>query len=464
MSVFSGRAVDIWAQFHSQLVASVGIEEANGSLTQPMSVAQRVEWDSCDPDRNFWFKQDLVNTVPAWGPLYKRSTISLPDSYKMLLGEINSAAIAKSSIPERSILKTLEIHRQVLQSQVDFLVSDLHKQWHNYVAQCPSESIKPMRQWGEDLGLFADIKNKRSELKGTEGAMLLIANKAGGELKELGHALSALSAPGTSQLMPYSEQVAELGKDFWQKYYVATVDADIFNFRVESDPRSIVLAEGGPATPDFESRWDSHVEHGWCSFFDPYGRDVDQSNAEYFKSSISNIRITLDNVGAFDIVRPGWFKTGLIKRYVDSVNPNLFTRTGDLPLIPTNVILGRGLQIDIAVSEYSRDYFYHRHEFDRGGFSFGPFSFGIDGCTTTYAETKVTKTETGIHIEDTSNRAFVLGVVSNRPHDWLVHKPTPLWMQVAEQLGGIDRAYNALEVAHREVSTDTILKRITSGA
>jgi len=266
MSVFNGRGANVWAQFHQQLMNSAGILEANGSLMQPMAAAQRVEWDSCDHDRNLWFKQDLANTVPAWGPLYKRTSTYLPDSYKTFLGELNSAAIARSSIPERSVFKRLEIHRQVLQSQIDLLLGDLYKQWHVYVDQSPPETAKPLRQWAEDLGLITEIKNKRSELKGTLGAMLLIANQAGGELKTIGYALSAMGAPGTRQLMPFSKEVCELGKDFWQKYYVAAVDVDIFDFRVDSDPRIITLGGGAPETEDFEARWESPVEQGWCSF------------------------------------------------------------------------------------------------------------------------------------------------------------------------------------------------------
>lgn len=463
MSVFDGFGADAWAQYHKQLVSSVIGSEFDGKIAQPLAMAQRVEWDSLSPERNFWFKQDISNTIPSWGPLYKRTTAVLSDAYKSFLGTLASKIVESSPLSGRDKLCKLERRHRELQKQIDLLTSEANKEWQIYLSQTPPELLKPRSHWEEELGYAAHLRNKQNEIQGIEGTILLVAIQAGGDLQEIGCALSALGAPNAQIPLPFSTETVGLGNDYWQNYHATTLDGDIFNFRAESSPRTFTIEEGRPKTQLFECRWDTSVDTGWCSLFDLNGSITDQANAESLKRSMSRITVNFDNLGLFNIIRPGWFKEELIRRHADKVDPDIFSSGGELPLVPKQIVLAHGLNLEIEVSGDCRDYLYRRFQQNVGGFSIGPFSFGTDGATTTYVETRVTKTENGLRIEDTSNRPFVVAVVSERPYDWLAQKPTPLWVQLANEFGGIDRAIDAVEYIHNQVAGDSNLRRISAG-
>lgn len=46
------------------------------------------------------------------------------------------------------------------------------------------------------------------------------------------------------------------------------------------------------------------------------------------------------------------------------------------------------------------------------------------------------KTSNGLHIEDTSGRAVVLAVISQRPYDWIDSpSPRPFFLEMEEEFG-----------------------------
>jgi hypothetical protein len=421
MDIFNNLGESAWAQYHRRIVENIVGGESDGIVVQPAAVAIRAEWDTNNAARNLWFKQDVANSLPAWGPLYRRTGLYLPDSYKALLDKLNSKLISGSGIPDKKKLEKLDEERSDIRALIDKLEDKANELWEKYVRKTPVPLLKTRAKWEEDEGFSGQREDLQHRLEIVEGAYLVIVNDAGGDLAEVGRAVSALGAQNQQIALPFDEEMVELGKDYWQYYYVTSLDGDIFKFKSESAPNSFTLKHGQSETTNFQGRWNAGVSFGWCLFFSASGGVEHEDRSEKFKADTEEITINYENLAAFNIKRGQWYKEGLVRRFADNINQSFFEQDGSLPLIPTQIILAHGLSIDVKVGTESRDYFYNRHTVSGGGgFSLGPFSIGGGGSsTTTYENLKVEKTSSGLHIEDTSGRAVLLAVISQCPFDWL---------------------------------------------
>src|SRR5688572_20114207 len=73
-----------WAQYHKAIADFVGGSQSP-SVIQPLSLAQRVEWDTQSSEFNLFLKQDVGNSMPNWTPLYTRSISTVSDAYLAFL-------------------------------------------------------------------------------------------------------------------------------------------------------------------------------------------------------------------------------------------------------------------------------------------------------------------------------------------------------------------------------------------
>jgi hypothetical protein len=437
MGIFDANGSKAWAQYHHWLANAVAGGESEGIVVQPMAVSMRAEWDTDNAFRNLWYKQDLVETLPEWGPLYRRTSLSLPDSYQAFLDKLNTKIIQGSGIADREKLSRLNTEREAVRTRLNDMEKKADDQWKAYVARTPRELLVTRAKWEEDNGYAGERTNYRRQLNEIEGAYLLVVNDAGGELQEIGRALNSLS--NSEQMpLPWADEVTELGREFWAYYYRATLNGDIVRFKQESAPTQFTAKEGQSETTTFESRWNASASVSWCFFFSASGSVEDEQRSERFRSETQSLTLSFQNVGVFDAVRTAWYKEGLIRRYANKIDPGFFGPSGQFPLVPTQVVLAHGLKLDIQVGQESRDFFYHRHSVGGGGgFGIGPFRFGGRGSsTTTYSNTKVTSNTNGLTIEDTSGRAVILAVISQRPHDWLDSDDfSPLWRAILREQG-----------------------------
>jgi hypothetical protein len=246
-------------------------------------------------------------------------------------------------------------------------------------------------------------------------------NQAGGKLAEIGRAVASLGAPTARMPLPSATELIAGGPETWETFYRTFINVDIAQFKAESVPLTISVKEGQSSTTEFTTRWNASANVGWFFFFGAGGSTDNANIQRSWEEETTEIAITFKNVGAFPIQRGQWFNGGLVREYLDEVDRSFWGPAGRLNLIPTGVVLATGVKLSIKTSQLNGSYAYDRHTVSgSAGFRIGPFSFGGSaGRTTTFESTKVSKTETGLDVEDTSGRAIVIGMVSDRPADLL---------------------------------------------
>lgn len=430
MPNFQDNGQAAWNQYHKGLLSLLGGAEQGPTVVQPLAIAQRVEWDTNSPEYNLFLKQDIAEAVPSWTPLYTRSMgRTVPDEYLAFLDELNSKLIHTSTV-NTSVLQHLNLERKAVRDSLEALSREANNRWKLYLKETPAPLVSTRAKWEEDMGISGQRKNYQEQLAAAEGAYLLEANNVGGDVKEVGRAIIALGSAIQQVPLPSSPEEIQLGKDYWSYYYRASLDGDIFQFKNEASPLSITMNDLAQQSTSFSSKWNASASVGWCCFFSASGKMEDEVQSTKWKQQTSEVKVNFKNIKPFNIIRGQWYKPGLITRFLDRLPASFWSESGRLNLIPTQLIVAHGLSIDITTSDEVRDYFYHRHSVGGGGgFSIGPFSLGGGGSSTsTYSETNVVKTATGLHIEDTSGRAVVLAVISTRPQDLLHTSSTPMFL------------------------------------
>lgn len=457
MTIFEGNGETAWAQYHKQILEQIG-DRQKPFIVQPLAIAQRVEWDTQSAEYNMFLKQDIANSIPGWNPLYTRTVgRNVADEYKSFLDQLNSDLISGSAFADKHKLEKLDKERRLIRNQLEGLDRESNLRYNKYLLNTPVGLAQSRSKWEEDQGISGDRYNLQQRLMACTGQYMVIVNNAGGDLAEIGRAISALNSATAQMQLPSSPEFIQLGKEFWDYYYKTSLDGDIFQFKNENAPFTVTLNSSQSSSTSFSNSWNASASAGWCFFFSAGGSVTDETHSRNWQTDTTEIKISFKNIKSFNIVRGQWFKGGLVQRFAPQLGA-FFGPAGRLNVIPTELILGLGMSIEITTSEAVGSYFYHRHHTSGGGgFSIGPFSIGgRGGSTSTYESTKVEKTSTGLRIEDTSGRAVVLGVVSERPQDL---QSTPSLMMYEElELLHANQAREALERVWRLTDEELSLR------
>ncbi len=439
--LFAEKSQSAWSQYHKAIDDFLGGSKAP-VVVQPLAVAQRAEWDNKNPQYNLFLKQDIGNAVPNWNPLYTRSGRNVPEEYMAFLDRLNSKLIQGAGVVDKEKLARLSNELRDVRTRLLKLNSGVESQWKYYLqTTAPSDRLTRAR-WEEEFAYSADRANLQRQIQAATGAYLVEVNNAGGELMEVGRAIATLDSQIQKMPLPSTPEEIELGTASWQTYYRTSLDRDIFAFLREKSPQKFTIKESMKKTNSFASSWNASATIGWCLFFSASGSVEHEDKSSQFEKETSEISFSFDNVQPFNIIRGQWYKPGLINRFLDKIEPSFWGRAGRLNIIPTQLILGHGLSVEIKTSAQMKDYIFSRHKVGAsGGFSIGPFHLGGGGGSTTTSEkTTVTKTDTGLQVKDQSGRAVVLAVISNRPADQLKipNDTKPLFMDLPpdkKQLG-----------------------------
>lgn len=422
-NIFKNDGKGAWAALHNGIIAGLGGDkEPTGVVVQPLQVAERADWDTQNSLLNMYREQRIANQAPTWNALYVPSAgINVPDEYQAFLDQLNSKVITDAGAADPEKLKRLDAERKAAQDKLQKNEYFVNQQWDRYVANNRGKPPLTRLQWETDFGYSATRLTYQSEVNATMAAYMREVNTAGGDLLELGRALSALSDPRQRIPLPQDEDDAKLSSDNWQYWYRAGLGDGINEFLSTSAPWDIELNEQSIKTTRFEERWSASVNASYFGFFGAGGGTSNETIKTHAEDETSGIKIHFENIQSFPVDRGQWFKAGLISRFRDRMPKGFWGQSGRLNLIPTSVILVRGLKIEVTTSLTVTDYFFNKRSTSgSAGFSIGPWSFGGSGGRTTIEENyDMQRTGTGFTIEDKSGRAQVIAVWSIRNADLL---------------------------------------------
>lgn len=433
--MFVNKSDAPWQMYEKVLADALGGVQPP-TVLQPLAVAQRVEWDTQSGPYNLFLKQDIGNTIPNFTPLYTRSVDKVSDAYLAFLDKLNSRIIDGAGNVDKRKLARLDDERRTIRHKLATLTSEIERRWQRYVNTVLPAARVARPEW-ETTNFGGERATLERQLQMADAVYLREVNTAGGDLLEVGRAIAELGSPTAKMALPSQKELIELGPDSWESFYRTYVDGDITTFKNDQAPTTLTIKQGNAESEAFSKAWGASASASWCVFFSASGKTEHEDKSRKWEQDTQEVTISFKNLKPFNILRGSWFKGGLINKFftrVSNFDPAFFGPSGRLNLIPTTLIIGQGLTIDVKTSKEMGDWVYNRHHTSGGGgFGVGPFHFGGSGSyTSTYEQTHVTKTATGYKVEDVSGRAVILAVVSQRPADLFPKMPQPLFMQLTE--------------------------------
>lgn len=426
-AIFENDGVDAWAALHNAIVGAAG-GELQGVLIQPLQIAERADWDTSNTFLNIYREQRIANQVPTWNPIYVPNTgISVPDEYQAFLDQLNSKVISDSGVPDVEKLKKINAARVAAQDKLQKNEFTINHEWDRFVANNRGNPPIPRKKWEVDFGFAATRLNLQREVEIALAAYMREVNNAGGDLLEVGRAISALADPRQRLPLPQDEEDAKLPPDSWQFWYRAGLSDNINSFLNTTNKLEIKLEETSIRTHRFEERWGGSARISYFGAFGIGGGASNETIKSRSETDTSSIKITFDNIQSFPVDRGTWFKAGMVSRFRDRMPAGFWDAKGRLNLIPATITLVRGVKIEINTSTEVVDFFFNKRTVGAsGGFSIGPWRFGGNASRTTIEQDySFNRTSTGIEITDTSGRAQILAVTSIRNFD-LLSTPQPL--------------------------------------
>lgn len=439
-AVFTNDGKDAWAALHQGILRGLqGPGELKGVLLQPLQVAERADWDTSNSLLNLYREQRIANQVPTWNAVYfPNSGVNVPDEYQAFLDQLNGDIVRGAAVADPARLKQLDDERRAAQDRLQKNEYHINKEWDRYVANNRGKPPLSRAEWEVQFGFSASRQNLQSQVNMSLAAYMREVNTAGGDLLEVGRALGAMADPRARLPLPQDEDDAQLPPDSWQYWYRAGLSDDIQQFLRTTNSWDIEISDAAQRTNRFEDRWSGGASVSYFGLFGASGSVSNETIKTHAETDTRRIAIHFENIQSFPIDRGSWFKAGLIARFRDRMPPGFWAEGGRLNLIPTSVVLVRGVRIEVETSSEVTDYYFNKRTAGGGGgFSIGPWRVGGSANRTTIEEQySMDRTAAGFVIQDTSGRAQVLAVASVRNLDLLtvpVPNPAALYAQLSAQ-------------------------------
>jgi hypothetical protein len=186
--------------------------------------------------------------------------------------------------------------------------------------------------------------------------------------------------------------------------------------------QDVALNQSSSTSTNYESRWEAggSVSYGFFSI----GGSAGGGNIEdHLRAGTQNLTFSFKRLVPVEVLRGQWYDEGLLaapfNTYVDA--SEYWNRGGQLPLIPTTALIGRGLEVSIQTSSTVFDEFQSwYHSSGSLGFSFGPWSVG-GGANQSTSSSSITNTSSGttLSFTDDSDTPYIIAVASIKMEDWV---------------------------------------------
>lgn len=424
MTIFQDNGKQAWAALHQAIVTSVrGAQEVKGLVVQPLQTVTRADWDTPSPLLNMFREQFVANQVPTWNAVYFPNTgVNVPDEYLAFLDQLNAVVVQGAGAADPDRLKQLDQERRTIQDKLQKNEYRINKEWDRYVANNRGKPPLSRPQWETDFGFAASRVQYRSEVEATLAAYMREVTTAGGDLLEVGRALSALGDPRQRLPMPRDEDDLAMPSDSWELFYRAGLSENLGDFLANPGASfDFTIDDASVKTDRFEERWNGGLSVSFLGFFGVSGGASNETIRTHAENETGSISIHYDAVQSFTVQRGSWFKAGLISRFRDRLPGGSWGEGGRLNLIPTSVVVAKGARIKVNTSQTVTDYYFNKRTAGGdAGFSIGPFRIGGGGSRTTIEESyQMDRTGTGFELIDKSSRGQVIAVASIRNADLL---------------------------------------------
>ena len=462
MSVFN-RDDDAYAAWTKAIEDFAGNPGSPAVIQSPTVLRPLKVKDDVNPNLA-WFRRLIVgDSIPLYGKLNPLAYVdatnkSVGDGYKQYIAALNAVAIRKYVNPndQAEIDKAVQSYIQA-QTALTAFVRDATRDW---VKQKSADPELSRAAWDDSYGSMGYTPERNLLLSDSQmkyGKYKALATPYP-ELARIAESLSKVDSGSTSQVyLPNSEAVAKLGPDAWDPYFRTDLDLGIdwSDFWANDAPDARAIREDSATSSSYEHRWSAGGSASY-GFFNVGGSASGGNIERHFREGTQALRMSFKRLVLGTVTRGKWFDGGLVSsapyyKWVDA--DEYWGANGTLNLIPTGVIIGRGLTIEIDTSQTAYDEFQSWYQQSAGGgFSFGPWSVGGSEGSSTSSDS-VTNTSSGqtVRIVDNSAQAYLIGVISLKMDDLAANQ------EVYRRIALTDLAHNEQEEEERSARNPSLV-------
>jgi hypothetical protein len=418
------------------------------TVFRPLSIA-----GSVDPRLAMYLKLLVGDKIPNYGNKNKNSYLAsgatVEDAYGQYLQALNVALTSRyaSTIDQPEINRLRTRYNSALAALKSF-VRMANEDWKQKKLANPTLTRPAWDDNYGDIGFTPEVKELQDDVNQCYGYWQAKANP----YPELTRVLKAIfdydNNPINRIQLPTTQDELSDPPESWQSFLKTNLELQDF-FTVDA-PQTIAVNQASSTSTSYESRWEASASVSY-GFFSVGGSAGGGTIENHLRAGAQRLSFTFRRVVPVQILRGHWYDEGLLRlpyiNYVDQTE--YWSNTGQLPLIPTVALIGRGLQVSVDTDTRSYDEFQSwYHSGGSLGFSFGPWSVG-GGANSSTSRSSVTNTSTGttISFTDNSNTPYVLAVVSLKMDEWT--KSSALYRQLGEnQLRALVDSARKFEVAN----------------
>lgn len=240
-------------------------------------------------------------------------------------------------------------------------------------------------------------------------------------LARIAENLARIDSRVSREALPQTEDELQTPES-WEEFLKTNIDVDWTDFFGHEAPSFIEVTQSSSSSTHYDHRWSAGGSFSY-GFFSIGGSASGGTIEDHLRAGTQSVRLNFKKLSKHAILRGRWYDEGIIGPYVSMVDANTYWgRSGTLNLIPIEVILGRGLTIEVSTSQTAYDSFQNWHQNSGStGFRFGPWAVGAGGNSST-SSNSVTNTSSGstISFQDNSDQVYVIAVVSNKMDDYIL--------------------------------------------
>lgn len=388
------------------------------TIMRPLSVQKEVN------PKLAWYRKYLVaDTIPFYGNRNPNAYVSgaanlVSLGYSQYLNELNREVIDRfvNQADAQNIRQAMKRYSAAQAAMTSFR-RDANADWKRRKLADPGLSREAWEEAYGAMGYRPQLNLLEGEVRRTYGEYKRLSSPYP-QVTRVAQALARMdTGAGTQIALPTSEDDLTLGQEGWDTFYKTNLDLgeDWTRFFEKDviDTREI----------NQHSVQSSYYNHSWSGggsisygFFSVSGGASGGTLETHLATGTQSVRFAFKRLALGTVVRGSWFDAGLINSlpYYGYVDPSAYWGpSGTLNLVPISLIIGRSPTIEIATSSTAVDTYKNwRKSGGSLGFGIGSFRIGGGGSSSTeWGSTSDTSSGSMIRIEDTSNQAYVVGVI-----------------------------------------------------
>jgi len=405
-------------------------------IVQAPTVFQPLTLKGVEPHLAMYRKQLLGDNMPTYHNKnqtgYVTGSKSVAKGFRQYLEAVNNAMITRVAAPiDLDEIRNLGKLYSISEAALKELEVESKLDWKKKKKQDPSLSIQDWDDQYKDpkygaQGYTAIHRLLQDDVNATYGAY---KNKQAAypALDRLREALFNLdNNPRERISLPQSEDDVNY-PDAWESMLKTSFDInmkweDFFNIDA---PVPIGINQTSNTSSHYESAWEARAAVS-VGFFFRIGAVGGGGRIEnLLRKGTQSVSFRFKKLVPAVITRGLWYDEALVTAYASYVDKNEFwAPNGVFNLVPVSALIGRGLEVSIKTSSEAHDAFQEWFHAGGGiGFSFGPWSVGAGGSTSTSSE-KISNTssDTTISFTDNSDQPYIVAVTSLKMDEYVTSR------------------------------------------